>query len=310
MRQTLMLLLALALPATSFASTTTTFIAAQDGVQIAVHHYARDTGPTRATPVLLVHGTWGDSRTWTFPGRSCVDYLTQRGYDVFAVDLRGMGDSFFAASYFAIGLPERTQDVAAAGGYVAATTGHKPVVIGWSQGGVVAALAAAAAPDAFAGIGLFGVPAHGFHVDPALVPVIQSVVASGADRWLPPPEILFAGIFGFDPVTGAPTIGADAFAQFVALSEPDSLNAILQEASPDFWAAAVTPRFASIQIPALVVAGAKDAFVLPGEAQAVYDLLGSKDKDLVLLGRNAHGFFLEDDFNATQRVFDAFLAKF
>jgi pimeloyl-ACP methyl ester carboxylesterase len=299
MRQTLMLLLALALPATSFASTTTTFIAAQDGVQIAVHHYARDTGPTRATPVLLVHGTWGDSRTWAFPGRSCVDYLTQRGYDVFAVDLRGMGDSFFAASYFAIGLPERTQDVAAAGGYVAATTGHKPVVIGWSQGGVVAALAAAAAPDAFAGIGLFGVPAHGFNV-----------VASGADRWLPPPEILFAGIFGFDPVTGAPTIGADAFAQFVALSEPDSLNAILQEASPDFWAAAVTPRFASIQIPALVVAGAKDAFVLPGEAQAVYDLLGSKDKDLVLLGRNAHGFFLEDDFNATQRVFDAFLAKF
>ena len=72
----------------------------------------------------------------------------------------------------------------------------------------------------------------------------------------------------------------------------------------------MTPRFASIQIPALVVAGAKDAFVLPGEAQAVYDLLGSKDKDLVLLGRNAHGFFLEDNFHATERVFDAFLAKF
>lgn len=308
MRNVILLLLALASPA-SFASSSTTFITTPDGVQIAVHRYVRDTGPTRAS-VLLVHGTWGDSRTWTFDGRSCVDYLTQRGYEVFAVDLRGMGDSSYPASYFAIGLPERTQDVAAAAAYIASTSGRKPVVIGWSQGGVVAALVAAAAPDLFAGIGLFSVPAHGFHVDPALVPIIQAVVASGTDRWLPPPEILFAGVFGFDPVTGDPTIGADAFGRFVAQSQADSLLAILQEASPEFWAAAVTPRFASIQIPALVVAGAKDAFVLPGEAQTVYDLLGSKDKDLVLLGRNAHGFFLEDNFNATQRVFDAFLAKF
>jgi pimeloyl-ACP methyl ester carboxylesterase len=307
MRKIFFLLLALAAP--GFASSSTTFVTAQDGVQVAVHRYVRDTGPTRA-PVLLVHGTWGDARTWTFAGRSCVDDLTQRGYEVYAVDLRGMGDSSFSASFWSIGLPERTQDVAAAAAYVSATSGRKPVVIGWSQGGVVAALVAAAAPDLFAGIGLFGVPAHGFHVDPALVPVIQAVVNSGTDRWLPPPEILFGGIFGFDPVTGRPTIDADTFARFASQSEPDSLLAILQEASPDFWAAAVTPRFAAIQIPALVAAGANDAFVLPGEAQAVYDLLGSKDKDLVLLGRNAHGFFLEDNFNATQRVFDAFLAKF
>jgi pimeloyl-ACP methyl ester carboxylesterase len=307
MRKAFLLLLALAAP--GFASSSTTFVTTQDGIQVAVHRYLRDTGPTHAS-VLLVHGTWGDARTWTFAGRSCVDYLTERGYEVFAVDLRGMGDSIFPASYWAIGLPERTQDVAAAAAYVAATAGRKPVVIGWSQGGVVAALVAAAAPDLFAGIGLFSVPARGFHVDPALLPIIQAVVQNGADRWLPPEGILFAGIFGFDPVTGGATIGADAFAQFVAQSQPDSLLAILQEASPEFWAAAVTPRFASIQIPALVVAGANDAFVLPGEAQTVYDLLGSKDKDLILLGRNAHGFFLEDNFNATQRVFDAFLAKF
>lgn len=309
MLKSFLLLLALASPATSLASTSTTFVPAQDGVQIAVHRFVRDSGPTRG-PVLLVHGTWGDFRTWTFPGRSYVDNLTDRGYEVFAVDLRGMGDSTFPASYSAIGIPERTQDVAAAAAYVGGSTGRRPIVIGWSQGGVVAALVAAAAPDLFAGIGLFGVPAHGFHVDPALVPIVNAVVASGADRWLPPPEILFAGIFGFDPVTGLPTISDEAFAQFVALSEADSLLAILQEVSPEFWAAAVTPRFASIEIPALVVAGARDAFVLPGEAQAVYDLLGSKDKDLVLLGRNAHGFFLEDNFNATQRVLDAFLAKF
>ena len=33
-------------------------------------------------PVLLIHGSWGNAQTWDFPGRSVMDYLAARGYDV------------------------------------------------------------------------------------------------------------------------------------------------------------------------------------------------------------------------------------
>src|SRR5437660_8976204 len=71
---------------TSDFSVTTADAAA---VVIHVHHKFRP-GPIRI-PVLLIHGTWGNSGTWDFPGRSVMDYLAVRGYDVYALDLRGMG---------------------------------------------------------------------------------------------------------------------------------------------------------------------------------------------------------------------------
>ena len=67
-----------------------------DGVSIHVH---RKIGPApNKIPVLLIHGTWGDGRTWDFPDRSVMDHLAVRGYDVYALDLRGMGTSDLPAN--------------------------------------------------------------------------------------------------------------------------------------------------------------------------------------------------------------------
>src|ERR1700687_2821403 len=67
------------------------FVKTADGVSIHVHRKVGTKGGK--VPVLLIHGTWGDGRTWDFPGRSLMDYLAVNGYDAYALDLRGMGNS-------------------------------------------------------------------------------------------------------------------------------------------------------------------------------------------------------------------------
>jgi len=281
----------------------------EDGVSIAVRHKLRPHG-SRGVPVLLVHGTWGNSREWDFPGRSVMDYLAVRGYDAYALDLRGMGNSERPASYFDIGLLDRVRDVAAVAGQILASTGRRPVVVGFSQGGLLAGLLAASAPHLVEGVGLFGTPADGYFIPPAFEPLIADLVSSGVDRFFPPPDVLYAIGFGFDPVTGRPTIGADAFAGFLAISEADSARVILEQASPEFFQAEITPAWPNITAPALVVDGAQDLLVGEARARALYEALGSERKELVILGRNAHVWFIEDNFHATLRAFNAFLAQF
>ncbi len=58
-----------------------------------------------------------------------------------------------------------------------------------------------------------------------------------------PREIIYAIAFGFDPVTGNPTISPDVFASFVLQCEPDSMQALLELLSPDYFNAAVAPAW-------------------------------------------------------------------
>ena len=174
-----------------------------------------------------------------------------------------MGSSDHPANYSTIDVVSRVQDVVAVASHIVANTGRAPVVVGWSQGGVITGLLAASAPQLVAGVGFFSVPADGFFVPPQFLPLLQNVVASGADRYLPTPDVIYGIAFGFDPVTGQPTISADAFATFVSMSEPDSVRTVLELGSPDFFNAALVPAWPAIQVPALVVDGAQDAIPRP-----------------------------------------------
>ncbi len=287
------------------------YVLTADHVSIHVH---RKVGaePNKA-PVLLIHGTWGDGRTWDFPDRSVMDHLAVQGYDVYALDLRGMGSSdhpVSPANYFSIDILSRVNDAAAVASYIVANTGRAPVVMGWSQGGVVTGLLAASAPQLVAGVGFFSVPQDGFFVPPPFVPLLQSIELSGVDRFLPTPDEIYAIAFGFDPITGKPTISADAFLTFVSLSEPDSVNAVGEEISPLFFNAALVPAWPTIHVPALVVDGALDVLVGADRAQALFRALGSTNKQLVIFPRNSHGWFLEDNHEANLRVVDQFLSQF
>src|SRR5260370_2888421 len=99
-----------------------------DGVSIHVH---RKIGPApNKIPVLLIHGTWGDGRTWDFPDRSVMDHLAMRGYDVYALDLRGMGTSDHPANYFTIDTLSRGNEPAALATHFVTTTVPAPRVMG------------------------------------------------------------------------------------------------------------------------------------------------------------------------------------
>jgi hypothetical protein len=123
-----------------------------DNYSIHVSHKA-GAHPSKV-PVLLIHGSWGNAQTWNFPGRSVMDYLTVRGYDVYALDLRGMGESIprptGPADYFPIDIFGRVRDAAAVAGYIRNNTGRVPVVMGWSHGGIVPG-PGAFPPDTFPG---------------------------------------------------------------------------------------------------------------------------------------------------------------
>ena len=284
------------------------YVTTADGVSIFVREKFRSGGDK--VPVLLVHGTWSNSSTWDFPGRSVMDYLAERGYDVYALDLRGMGLSDHPANYLTIGLFERVGDVAAAASYIITTTGRQPVVIGHSQGAWLTILLAAYHPELPVGLGLSGMPGNGLYVPPDLIALLEAIIASGADRAAIPPEIAYLLAFGFDPVTGRPTISQDAFAIFAASLEPDSVPVLVQQGTPDFFNSVMAPALPTIHAPALVVDGALDFEVGEARARVLYDALGSEQKQIIILPRNAHFWFLEDNFHATMRAFDSFLAQF
>jgi pimeloyl-ACP methyl ester carboxylesterase len=283
-------------------------------VVINVHHKF---GPAPLKiPVLLIHGTWCDSRVWDFPGRSVMDYLASRGYDVYALDMRGMHQSVYSASYSTIFLESRLQDAIAVATYIVSNTGRAPVVIGWSQGGVITGMLASAAPQLVAGVGLFSVGMGPFVTPPPFQQPIQQLVhtalTDGSFKFPLTPDEYFAAVFGTDPITGQLTISPDAFGIFLTFTEPDGVFVILELAGaiPFFGASPFAPAWGTIQVPALVVDGALDPLVGTDNAQALYDALASARKQLIIFPRNSHGWFLEDNHDATDKVLDHFLSQF
>jgi pimeloyl-ACP methyl ester carboxylesterase len=286
------------------------FVETSDDVSIHVSEKVRS-GGTKKVPILLVHALWNNSQSWDFPGRSVMNYLATNGYDVYALDMRGMGESERPLDYSTIGLLDRAKDLEAVASHIKNTTGRPPVVLGTSQGGALTGVLTASREDLVEGVGLFSVPANEFFVPPEFQVLAGEVIRSGVDRYLPSPEVVYALDFGFDPVTGRPTISDAAFRTYYSLSEPDSVRATLELISPEFYQATVTPSWSQIEAPALVVDGAQDQLVGEERARALYDALGSKNKDLIIFKRNAHGWFVEDNYKATQsRAFDEFLEQF
>ncbi|PYT66337.1 MAG: hypothetical protein DMG39_27035 [Acidobacteria bacterium] len=293
------------------------FVNTSDNISIHVHRKIAANGKI---PVLLIHGTWCDGRVWDFPGRSVMDYLAVRGYDVYALDMRGMGQSVYSANYSTISLESRLQDAIGVVSYIVANTGRAPVVIGWSQGGVItgmlASYAAVHAPQLVAGVGLFSVGEGPFTVPaPFQQPIqvlVNTAITNGTYKFPLTPSEYFAALFGTDPITNMPTISSGAFATYLTLTEPDAVFVILEEAGalPFFATSPPTPAWGTIQVPALVVDGALDPLVGTDHAQVLFDELGSAKKQLIVFPRNSHGWFLENNFAATQRVLDRFLAQF
>lgn len=297
------------------------YVTTSDNVSIHVHRkvasFDQFNFAFKRVPVLLIHGTWVDGRVWDFPGRSVMDHLAVQGYDVYALDLRGMGLSKGPSgqpNYASIDMFNRVNDVVAVARYILATTGRLPVAMGWSGGGVVTGLFAASHPELVAGVGFLSVARDGFVVPPGLMSVLASIL--GTASFQPNQAEVDAILFAINPITGQSTMSLDAENTFFSLTEPDSVKAVLQEVEicpglPSLLVGTCAhPAWTAIKAPALVVDGALDVLVGAPRAKLLFDALGSTNKHFLVFPFNSHGWFLEDNHDETVEVFDAFLSQF
>jgi len=84
---------------------------------------------TYDSPIVLVHGSWGSSAMWM----GYTQFLASKGWDVYALDLRGHGKSKGKVAGATMG--DYADDIAQV---VAENRLENPVVIGHSMGGLVA----------------------------------------------------------------------------------------------------------------------------------------------------------------------------
>lgn len=283
-------------------------VTTSDGVSIHVHRKVIGSTPGgfAGASVLLIHGTFGDARTWDFPGRNVMDRLAAEGYDVYALDLRGMGNSDKPANYFTIDILNRVTDAATVAGYILGSTGKAPVVLGWSQGGVITGLLAANAPQLVTGVGFFSVAEDGFTVPPALLPVLEQLIVNPPQdgRFLATEAEINALVFG-------PLMSSQAEDAFFSISDPDAVPAIGELVTKAFFDAALAPAWPKIKVPVLIVDGALDPLVGTQSSQALFNALtGTANKHLVIFPFNSHAWFLENNHNLTMLPVDLFLLQF
>src|SRR5687768_10392690 len=86
-------------------------------------------------PIVLVHGAANSAAIWTFWMRE----LAARGWSSYAVDLRGHGASE-STDLSRVGMADYAADVTR----LVEQLGRRPVVLGWSMGGLIALMVAAA----------------------------------------------------------------------------------------------------------------------------------------------------------------------
>jgi alpha-beta hydrolase superfamily lysophospholipase len=251
------------------------------------HHLAvwqkRGTQPRAA--ILLLHGrTWSSLPNFDLqvPGerRSFMDALANAGFDVFALDMRGYGATPRDATGWLT--PDRAvADVAGVIGWMQQRTPapqRLPIYLfGLSRGAMVAAMTAQQKPETLAGVVLLG---FGFDPD------VQSPATAGSAR----PERLAntadAAASDFMTKDAYTSATVTAFVRAALRADP-----VLADWRDDNQFNAFKP--AQMQVPALLVHGARDPQApMPIETK-LFTRFGTPDKWWVILPGADHAAHLE-----------------
>ena len=231
--------------------------------------------------VLLVHG-----RTWSalpdfdlqVPGEelSLMDGLVEEGYAVYAIDLRGYGETPRDDSGWLT--PNRAaDDVAVALQWIADKSATKPHLFGWSMGSTVSQLSVQRHPDLAVSLTLFGywrdvnsiLPADEGSSEPKYEP---NTAQAAASDFIVPGSISAKAIDAYvEAALAADPVRTDVHHtyQYNALDE------------------------ALIKIPTLVIAGEFDPLAAIEKQTKLYARIGTGHKQLVTVPGGDHAAFLE-----------------
>lgn len=280
------------------------------GDHAALHHTPNPGGP----PVVLCHGISSNHRFWDLaPGRSLVEHLWERGYDVWNLDLRGHGDAVrgpdgrrrsggWSVDDYGTG------DLPAVFAAVREATGAERLhYVGHSMGGMVLAVYLATHPD----------------------PPLASAVVVGSPLDFRDPDPLVATLFRASPAGELlPSLPTPAGARVLAVTRRDTLlrfdeilhnpenltpraeALMLRRVVSPLWEGEVAQlaqvkedgefrsadgsvvyreALGGVTVPIRFLAGRADRVVTPDRVLAFYEAVGAADKDFVIAGRaNGH----------------------
>jgi len=253
--------------------------------------------PDADQAILLVHG-----RTWSAvpdfdlqvegENLSLMDGLVEAGYAVFAIDLRGYGETPRDATGWMT--PSRSAgDVAAALRWIAARQewAIPPHLFGWSLGSTISQLVAQRDPALMSSLTLFGywhdldttIPADEPGIEPARAP---NTAEAAASDFITPGSISRSAI--------------DAYVEAALSADPVRTDirkyADFNELDPS-----------AVNVPTLVIVGEYDPLA-PAEYQAkLYTGLATGHKQWVTVPGGDHAAFLEAPRNYFLRELVAFL---
>lgn len=251
-----------------------------DGHPIAVWEKSAQ-GATES--VLLVHGrTWSARPDFDLQVEgeelSLMDGLVEKGYAVFAVDLRGYGETPRDATEWLT--PNRAaDDVAIVVSWIAAAGDWriKPHLFGWSMGSTISQLAVQRHPDKASSLTLFGywrdddiqIPAD----EPGLVPAkAMNTAEAAASDFIIPGSISQKAIDAYV----AQSLAADPVR--VDVRQMDQYNAL---------------DGSRITLPTLIIAGESDPLAPAANQAKLFLRLATGHKQYVSVPGGDHAAFLE-----------------
>jgi len=285
-------------------------VASDPGIELHLRNkHIKTDGFTAEHVVLFVHGaTFPASSTFDvdLPGGSWLDYVARRGYDVYALDIRGYGGSTRPPAMsqppeanppFA-GVREAARDIGAAVDFILKRRGiSRLTLIGWSWGTTTAATLAAEQPAKVGRLVLFAPVWLGVQPPPfqgAYRTSTKEAARAFAVRGIPPARIdEISPSANFDRWWAA-TLATDAEG---ARRSPPVVRAP-NGALDDFarlWAANKPPYDpANIRAPTLLIVGDWDQVTPPAMAQGLYErLANASERRLVLLSEGTHFLVIE-----------------
>jgi pimeloyl-ACP methyl ester carboxylesterase len=275
------------------------FAVTEDGWRIAIGRRA-PRGEPRLPPVLLCHGLAANRFSLDFgvPRYSLALALAEAGFDCFALDLRGHGDSRRGRPRSWTFDTYLSQDIPAAFDDVRAATGADRILwVGHSQGALLGLVAASTLAERIAGVVAIAPPTH-FHVQDRLRRLLRyAFLATGqGQRYLARAATPIAG--WFNPALAQfawntrnidGRIYRQVLANVVEDVPPRVRDQFLDWMRRDRFASVdgLTDYRASlsgVRQPALFVAGSVDLLAPPDAVRAAYEQWAG-DKEFWIAGK-------------------------
>jgi len=248
-------------------------------------------GGVARPPLVFVHGAYVGAWCWA---EYFMPWFAERGYPVYALSLRGHGESAGRERLHEYGLADFAEDLATAVRGLEAA----PVLIGHSMGALVVQKYLERNPGAARAAGLFcPVPPFGILpvsfslalTRPGLFAEINALALGGRTSRAGLQEALFAG-----------PVAAERLERYFRRMQPESRRAILDMSG---WG---LPDGARTNLPETIVLGAeRDALISPAFAQTAAQLLGADYRTLPGLG---HAIMLEPGWRAAAEALADWLA--